>query len=80
MKWKVADKLATYEMFEEHLLLQLEGQGVAEDQWFMYIIQQAGEQSWECWNNIKQTVDKKQPKEVLTALEKGFEKFDTYWK
>ena len=44
MNWKAKNPGASFEIFEERLTLLLEAMNIPKDQWFMYILQQTGDE------------------------------------
>ena len=77
--WKVSDKLAHFEQWEQWMRVLLDGCEIPEDKWLMYILNNLGDKGWARWSTISKKVDAKQGNEIFKAFKKGMEISDSYW-
>ena len=77
--WRVNDKLAHFEQWEQRMRVLLDGYEIPEEKWLMYILNNLGDEGWARWSTISKTVDAKKGNEIFKAFKKGMEISDTYW-
>ena len=77
--WKVNDKLAHFEQWEQRMKVLLKGYEIPEGKWHMYILNNLGDEGWVRWNTISKKVNAADGEEVFRAFRKGMEISDTYW-
>ena len=77
--WRVNDKLAHFEQWEQRMRVLLDGYEIPEEKWLMYILNNLRDEGWARWSTISKTVDAKKGNEIFKAFKKGMEISDTYW-
>ena len=77
--WRVNDKLAHFEQWEQRMRVLLDGYEIPEEKWLMYILNNLGDEGWARWSTISKKVDAKKGNEIFKAFKKGMEISDSYW-
>ena len=71
VNWIAMDPGATFEISKERLTLAFDGMNIPRDQWYMYILQQIGDEDWKhLHNSMKNKVEKRGPDQICRAFKK----------
>ena len=57
--WKVNDKLAHFEQWEQRMRVLLDGYEIPQEKWHMYILNNLRDEGWARWSTISKKVDAK---------------------
>ena len=70
--WRVNDKLAHFEQWEQRMRVLLDGYEIPEEKWLMYILNNLGDEGWARWSTISKTVDAKKRNEISKLSRKAW--------
>ena len=80
MDWKTADKVATWKLFRHCMKVIFMADQVPEERQYALILVAGGEQAYNHWDNLEDTVENvKNPEQVWDAFEKSFEQSTSFW-
>ena len=80
MDWRAADKVATWKFFKRHMKVIFMADQVPKERQYALILVAGGEEAYNCWNTLEDTVDNvKDPEQVWNAFEKSFKQSTSFW-
>ena len=80
MEWRAADKVATWRQFRRQMEVIFMADQVARDRQWALILVAGGDEAYNRWNTLEETVENKEEVEqVWLAFEKSFEQSSLFW-